>query len=70
MQAFGHLDSDEDGFVTLADLRKHAPKIGLTFSDVQSMLTEADKNGDGKISKQEFLAIMKQTNLFKDFIKL
>lgn len=60
------MDSDEDGFVTLGDLGKYAPKIGLTLGDVQGMLAEADKDGDGKISKQEFVFIMKQTNLFTD----
>lgn len=28
------------------------------------MLAEADKDGDGLISKKEFLHIMKQTNMF------
>ncbi len=58
------MDIDQDGFITSDDLRKFAPRIGLTLGDVQVMLAEADKDGDGKISKEDFLAIIKQTNLY------
>lgn len=64
MQAFGLMDGDGDGYITVSDLRKYAPRIGLTLGDVQEMLAEADKDGDGKINKQEFLHVMKHTNLF------
>lgn len=64
LQAFSYIDSDEDGFISLGDLRKHALKIGLSLTDIQEMLAEADKDGDGMISKGEFLAVIKQTCLF------
>lgn len=63
MQAFKYMDSDGDGYVTLKDLSKYSPKIGLSSSDVKEMLAGADKDGDGRISREEFLTIMKQTNL-------
>ena len=64
MQSFSLLDGDNDGYITLSDLQKYAPKIGLTSGDIKEMIAEADEDGDGKISKREFLHIMKQTNLF------
>ena len=35
------------------------------MTDIQEMLAEADKDGDGKISKEEFLAVIKRTSLFQ-----
>ena len=65
LQAFSFMDSDNDGYINTVDLSKHASKIGLSFHDVQEMIEEADKDGDGKINKEEFLATMKRTNLFR-----
>ena len=64
MQAFRYLDKDEDGYITFADLHNCGLKIDLNSTDLQDMLAEADKDGDGAISEQEFITIMKQTNLF------
>lgn len=58
------MDCDKDGYINSVDLRKHASKVGLTSADVQDMIQEADRNGDGKIDKEEFIATIKQTNLF------
>lgn len=30
----------------------------------QEMIDEADKDGDGEVSQEEFLQIMKKTNLY------
>lgn len=65
LQAFSYMDTDQDGFLSLGDLYKYSRKAGLTKSDVREMLAEADKDGDGKISKEEYLTIMRQTNLFR-----
>lgn len=65
MQAFNYLDSDGDGYLTMADLQKHGRKLGLKAADLQGMLVEADKDGDGKISEDEFLTTMRNTNLFR-----
>ena len=42
----------------------HATAAGLNSTEIKDMLAAADKNGDGKISREEFIHIMKQTNLF------
>ena len=67
LQAFSYLDGDGDGYITLDDLRSCGPKIRLYSSELQEMLSEADKDGDGMISKEEFVAVMKQTNLFNNY---
>ena len=36
----------------------------LILSSFQEMIDEADRDGDGEVSEQEFLRIMKKTNLY------
>ena len=35
----------------------------LTDDELQEMIDEADRDGDGEINQDEFLRIMKKTNL-------
>lgn len=35
-----------------------------SLSSLQEMIEEADRDGDGEVSEQEFLRIMKKTNLY------
>lgn len=43
-----------------------AKELGETMTDdeLQEMIDEADRDGDGEISEEEFIRIMKKTNLF------
>lgn len=34
------------------------------FLSLQEMIDEADRDGDGEVNEQEFLRIMKKTNLY------
>jgi len=47
-------------------LRRVAKELGETMTDeeLQEMIDEADRDGDGEISEEEFIRIMKKTNLF------
>jgi centrin-1 len=47
-------------------LKRVARELGETMTDdeLQEMIDEADRDGDGEISEEEFIRIMKKTNLF------
>ena len=36
----------------------------MTDEELMEMIEEADRDGDGEVSQEEFLRIMKKTNLF------
>lgn len=65
----GEALTDEELQVGLCSfpLQKH---LGRIFSptdpilSLQEMIDEADRDGDGEVSEQEFLRIMKKTNLY------
>ena len=66
MQAFRLFDDDETGFITLKNLRRVAKEIGenMTDEELQEMIEEADRDGDGQVSEEEFLRMMKKTSLY------
>ena len=45
---------------------KVAKELGenMTIEELQEMIEEADRDGDGEIGEEDFLKIMKKTNLF------
>ena len=58
---------DEDGTkIGLKQLRKVAKDLGETMTDeeLQDMVDEADRDGDGFISEDDFIRVMSKTNLF------
>merc|ERR1719183_3397760 len=65
-KAFRLFDDDETGFITLKNLRRVAKEIGenMTDEELQEMIDEADRDGDGQVSEEEFLRIMKKTSLY------
>ena len=66
MKAFKLFDEDNTGRISLRNLRRVARELGENLSDdeLQAMIDEFDKDGDGEISEQEFLNIMKQTSIY------
>jgi centrin-1 len=66
MKAFKLFDDDNTGFITLKNLKRVAKELGenLTEEELQEMIDEADRNGDGQIDEEEFYRIMKKTSLF------
>lgn len=59
------LDDDADS-ITLKHLKKVAKDLGenMTDEELQEMIDEADRDGDGAISEADFIRIMNKTNLF------
>ncbi|XP_008324868.2 caltractin [Cynoglossus semilaevis] len=66
MKAFRLFDDDCTGKISFKNLKRVAKELGenLTDEELQEMIDEADQDGDGEVNEQEFLRIMKKTNLY------
>ncbi|NXO92572.1 CETN1 protein, partial [Certhia brachydactyla] len=66
LKAFKLFDDDETGKISFKNLKRVAKDLGenLTDEELQEMIDEADRDGDGEVSEQEFLRIMKKTGLY------
>ena len=66
LKAFRLFDEDETGKISFKNLKRVAKELGENMSDdeIQEMIDEADRDGDGEINEEEFVRIMKKTNLF------
>ncbi|ERL93831.1 caltractin isoform X2 [Dendroctonus ponderosae] len=66
LKAFRLFDDDETGKISFKNLKRVASELGenLTDEELQEMIDEADRDGDGEISQDEFLRIMKKTSLY------
>ncbi|EPS74121.1 hypothetical protein M569_00632, partial [Genlisea aurea] len=60
LEVFRSFDRDGNGYITAAELAKQMAKMGqpLTYRELSEMIAEADANGDGVISFNEFASIM------------
>ncbi|XP_043195790.1 neo-calmodulin-like isoform X1 [Amphibalanus amphitrite] len=59
-EAFKVFDKDKDGFLSVSELRRIMTSMGekLTKAEVEDMISEADKNGDGRINYREFVQVL------------
>jgi centrin-1 len=66
LKAFRLFDDDETGKITFKNLKRVAKELGenMTDEELQEMIDEADRDGDGEICEEEFLRIMKKTSLY------
>ncbi|CAG9859720.1 unnamed protein product [Phyllotreta striolata] len=66
MKAFRLFDDDETGKISFKNLKRVAKELGenLTDEELQEMIDEADRDGDGEINQEEFLRVMKKTSLY------
>lgn len=64
-EAFDRLDSDDSGFISRQNLTEFLGHEA-TSQEIQDLINEIDKDGDGEISYAEFLNMFRQnrTNLF------
>ena len=65
-KAFALFDDDQSGTISVRNLRRVARELGEQLGDeeLQAMIDEFDKNGDGTIDLDEFMSIMKQTSIY------
>ena len=67
-KVFNLFDADNKGAITLRDLKRVAKELGEAMSEAEllEMIERADSNGDGEVSKEDFLDIMtkKAANAF------
>merc|ERR1711862_69539 len=65
LKAFRLFDDDETGKISFKNLKRVAKELGerMTDEELQEMIDEADRDGDGEVNEEEFLRIMKKTNL-------
>ncbi|KAJ3411007.1 hypothetical protein HDV05_002915 [Chytridiales sp. JEL 0842] len=66
LKAFKLFDDDESGRISFKNLKRVAKELGenLTDEELQEMIDEADRDGDGEINEDEFLRIMKKTGMY------
>ena len=66
LKAFKLFDDDETGKISFKNLKRVAKELGenMTDDEIAEMIEEADRDGDGEIGEEEFMRIMRKTNLF------
>ncbi|XP_073136106.1 probable calcium-binding protein CML15 [Henckelia pumila] len=60
LEVFRSFDRDGNGYITAAELAGQMAKMGqpLTYRELSDMMQEADTNGDGVISFNEFANVL------------
>ena len=60
---FELVDTDGDGYLSVAELKQLMVALGYEISDtrVVEVVVAADENRDGKLSLEEFAALMEKT---------
>merc|ERR1712159_66873 len=71
LKAFRLFDDDETGKISFKNLKRVAKELGerMTDEELQEMIDEADRDGDGEVNEEEFLRIMKKTNLSEHWLR-
>ena len=61
-KVFALFDDDASGHITFRNLKRVASELGenLTDEELQEMIDEADRDGDGMINEDEFFRVMKK----------
>ncbi len=66
IKAFHLFHDDSTGNICFKDLKTMAKELGenMTDEEINEMIEEADRDNDGEINEEEFIRIMRMTNLF------
>ncbi|XP_041452928.1 caltractin-like isoform X2 [Lytechinus variegatus] len=67
-QGFDMMDYGKKGCLSTDDLKMVAKETGVKVSDsmIREMIEEASSSGDNTINRDEFVAVMLQTNMYKE----
>lgn len=57
-QAFNYLDTARAGFITIEEVKSFLDGSNETSDEIKKIFKEFDINGDGQISKKEFIAFL------------
>jgi centrin-1 len=62
MKVFSLFDDDNTGAISFKNLKRVATELGenLTDEELQEMIDEADRDGDGVINEEEFYRVMRK----------
>lgn len=62
MKVFSLFDDDNTGMISFRNLKRVATELGenLTDEELQEMIDEADRDGDGVINEEEFYRVMRK----------
>ena len=62
LKAFRLFDDDDTGKISFKNLKRVAQELGenMTDEELQEMIDEADRDGDGEVNEEEFFRIMKR----------
>ena len=61
-RSFSYLDRNKNGLISINEIRYmvlHSKKVDISESDIETIIREADTDGDGLISLEEFMTVMK-----------
>jgi centrin-1 len=66
LKAFVLFDTEGTGRISFQNLKRVAMELGenMTDAELQEMIDEADRDGDGEVNEEEFLRLMKKTSLY------
>ncbi|XP_061212770.1 LOW QUALITY PROTEIN: uncharacterized protein LOC133214094 [Neopsephotus bourkii] len=66
LKVFKLFDDDGTGKISFKNLKRVARELGanLTDEELQEMIDEADRDGDGQVNEQEFLSIVNKISLY------
>lgn len=65
-EAFAIFDCKGDQFISFDELKEVMSRMGekMTDDDINNLIKEADEDGDGKVSYQEFCKLMDRWSQF------
>ena len=65
LKIFKLFDDDDTGKISFENLKRVAKELGEEINDEQlnEMIEVADLNGDGEVDENEFIHLLKRTNL-------